>query len=164
MIEGRRFVPSNLYRTKPGDLFAFYGLLMDGSEELAELGAYLGDCAIPGELYSVSDMFPALRHDCSSSGLVQGRLWRVPDDEIIREVVVEQLDAIEHFVPGDLTSSMYVRRPISLQDPGVVAWTYVWNGTFANLARVPSGDWRHEQKEIQQNERLLRSCSYEEYE
>jgi gamma-glutamylcyclotransferase (GGCT)/AIG2-like uncharacterized protein YtfP len=135
---------------REGDLFAFYGILTSDTN-LGEIGTFMVDCRIPGNIYSVHDSFPALMLDdevddvldpAGYPSTVVGRVWRVPEDPDLRSQVVWELDTLEGFIPDQPWNSMYLRQRVELVEPAVSAWVYVWNGRFDNMRQITSGDWR----------------------
>jgi gamma-glutamylcyclotransferase (GGCT)/AIG2-like uncharacterized protein YtfP len=119
----------------PAD-FAFYGTLRRGGGGLERLGLeleWLSPCVIIGSLYRVS-WYPALADD---GGTVVGDLFRIDDPAL-----VDEIDRFEGFDAASPRTSLYVRRQVTLEEPGgVAAWVYVWNRPIDGLERIPSGDW-----------------------
>lgn len=117
--------------------FAFYGTLRCGGGGLERLGlastlAHAGRCVIPGVLYTVS-WYPGL---VPGEGRVPGDLFLVPD-----ATTVAILDRFEGYDAADPSGSLFVRREIDLIEPPTTAWTYLWTGAVADVARIASGDW-----------------------
>src|SRR6476660_7857534 len=121
------------------ELLAVYGTLMsgqsyDGRPDVETMMRPLGPCRIPGVLYSEGD-YPWL---VDGEGQVSGELYEVLDPE--RSFAI--LDAYEnegrHTAEGD---GQYVRRRITLLEPLVDAWVYLWDGAERGEP-ISDGDWR----------------------
>jgi gamma-glutamylcyclotransferase (GGCT)/AIG2-like uncharacterized protein YtfP len=116
---------------------AFYGLLNPGHGpfERLRLGAALepaGPCLIPGRLYDLG-RYPGLRR---GAGAVRGRLFRIRDRRVLRA-----LDAFEEVRRDRPRLSLYLRRPLTLLDPPVRAWVYVYNRPPGPGSRLAEGRW-----------------------
>jgi gamma-glutamylcyclotransferase (GGCT)/AIG2-like uncharacterized protein YtfP len=116
---------------------AFYGLLNPGhgpfeTFRLGEALDYAGPCRIPGRLHDLG-AYPAL---VRGLGMAEGRLYRIRDPRVLRP-----LDGFEAVVRGVPKASEYLRRPIMLAGPAVLAWVYVYNRRPPPGSRVPDGPW-----------------------
>ncbi len=120
-----------------------YGTLMAGDDRggvLRDRAVLVGEATISGDLYDVG-WFPALV-PTTGERRVTGEVWEIPDWSV--ESTISLLDRIEGYREGD-PFSMYVRRPVNalLADGReVVAETYEWNGSTADMARIVGGSWR----------------------
>lgn len=129
-------------------LYAFYGTLMsrDGYEGGVSLtsgvsaGASRGECRIPGLMYSVNGMYPAL---VTGEGVVHGELWEVRPEWAMQAQV--RLDQIEGYRADREAGSLYLRRRVRLLEPDVEAWVYIWNDHPQRLAPIPSGRWSRDE-------------------
>jgi gamma-glutamylcyclotransferase (GGCT)/AIG2-like uncharacterized protein YtfP len=118
--------------TETGALFV-YGTLLRGQPNhiaLPDGAVFVDRCWIPGRLYSVGDMFPALT-DGRDGEAVEGELYVVPS--------FDATDRLERYRPNDPTS-LYVRRR-------ALAWghypvqAYYYNRPVEGLRRIASGNW-----------------------
>lgn len=120
-----------------GDLLAVYGLLRKGEVGFARFGLarafeHVGSCVIPGRLFDLGD-YPGL---VAGEGSVIGELFRVTDMSLM-----SQLDAYEDYDASDENGSRYLRRDVSLIEPAVTAWVYLWNRSVEGCGPIASGDW-----------------------
>ncbi|MFN7056899.1 gamma-glutamylcyclotransferase [Hyphomonas sp.] len=136
---------------RPGDLFAFYGLLKYGAAggpehiPLAEAGEWLTPCLFRGRMYDIGG-FPGV---VAGGGLCHGVLWRIRDTS-----VVEAMDEYED-VTEDLETSLYVRRRIPLLDAGgsptgAEGWIYIYNQATDGLPVIEDGNWSLERGRIRE--------------
>lgn len=127
----------------PTNLF-FYGTLMSHegrSHALGDLAVPVSTGLLRGDLYSVSDAFPAF---VEGDGVVVGEVWRPRDERDLSEIL-RILDGIEGYVEGRPDWSMYLREERALLAPNVVAYTYRWNRPVredGHLSKIDGGDWR----------------------
>jgi gamma-glutamylcyclotransferase (GGCT)/AIG2-like uncharacterized protein YtfP len=121
------------------ELVAFYGTLMSGSPprpQRPDLTAHLrllSDCLIPGALIDLGP-YPAL---LEGDGVVRGELWRTTSAGALAV-----LDSWEGYDSSDEPASEYMRRRISLVEPKVCAWVYLWNHPADGASAIANGDWR----------------------
>ncbi|MBI1180881.1 MAG: gamma-glutamylcyclotransferase [Alphaproteobacteria bacterium] len=119
------------------DHIALYGLLRPGHGpfERMDLGAALepaGPCLIRGMLHDLGP-YPGLR---PGDGTVRGQLYRIRDGRVLR-----RLDAFEDYDPRRPRRSLYLRRPVRLLEPAVVAWIYAYNRAPPAGSRIAGGTW-----------------------
>ncbi|MFL5847201.1 MAG: gamma-glutamylcyclotransferase [Solirubrobacteraceae bacterium] len=121
------------------ELLAVYGTLMSGQSyegrpDVERMMRSLGPCRIPGALYSEGD-YPWL---VQTTGEVAGELYEVLDPD--RGFAI--LDAYEnegrHTDDG---AGRYARVRLTLLEPAVEAWVYVWEGEERGEP-IDDGDWR----------------------
>jgi gamma-glutamylcyclotransferase (GGCT)/AIG2-like uncharacterized protein YtfP len=122
----------------PGELLAAYGELLSNpdveqAEGLKQGLRLRGSCWIPGDLYDLG-MYAAL---VPGDGQVLGELYEVTEPDVF-----EELDWFQAYDRGRQPEPEYVRRRVSLIEPQVRAWVYVYNRDPAEHDRVESGDWR----------------------
>lgn len=127
-----------------GDLFAFYGLLMEGAAsvypplELESGGAFGAACWLRGTLLDMGN-FPGL---VPGDGLVRAQRYVIDDLSLAHE-----LDAFEDLDPAAPDEALYHRLPTPLlaQDgttTGETAWVYWLNPALpADFPVVGSGTW-----------------------
>lgn len=94
-----------------------------------------------GQLYFVAD--GGYPYVIQGEGSVVGKLvYLVPDRY---EQTLQDLDALEEYVPGDEKNSVYLRRRALVRLPDGnerVAWIYYWNFPQITGTRITSGDFR----------------------
>jgi len=127
-----------------GDLFAFYGLLMEGAAGasppvvLEGAGAFGAPCWLRATLLDMGD-FPGL---VPGDGLVRAQRYAVRDLSIVPE-----LDAFEDLDPAAPDEALYHRLPSPLLTgdgtaTGETAWVYWLNPARpADFPIVASGAW-----------------------
>lgn len=116
-----------------------YGGLMRG----CDLHSYMAGAAFVDEGWTdgtlvVLDRYPGL---VEGDGKVLGEIYKLADNT----AMLEALDDLEDFNPGDPDASTYQRqlRQVHANDGSVVdAWTYVYHRDVAGLQVVSDGDWR----------------------
>ena len=86
---------------------------------------YEAPCRIPGELWDLG-AYPGL---VEGAGAAAGELHAILDEDVL--TVLDAFEGVE-----------YVRRKVTLLDPPVEAWVYVFVGGLAGRRPVPSGCWR----------------------
>lgn len=128
-----------------GDVFFFYGTLLDGSNnpvarDVHRLLEPQGAATVSGTLYGVPDeagWFPAL---LPGRGVVHGRLY-APRGEF-SAADLARLDAYEDYDPLRRDRSLYVREAVRLGTGGA-AQAYIYNQLLpdGSLA-IPGGDFR----------------------
>jgi gamma-glutamylcyclotransferase (GGCT)/AIG2-like uncharacterized protein YtfP len=79
--------------------------------------------------------FPGLKFEDGSS--VVGDLYQINDRRML-----ESLDRYEGYHQDDPERSLYIRREVEVD--GERAYTYEYNGTPRQEARIASGDWRQQ--------------------
>lgn len=67
---------------------------------------------------------------------VHGELFRIEDLDVLG-----RLDRYEGYDPAGASSSLFVRRAVSLEAPPKTAWVYWYNDDPETAPPVPSGDW-----------------------
>jgi gamma-glutamylcyclotransferase (GGCT)/AIG2-like uncharacterized protein YtfP len=92
-----------------------------------------GPCLIPGRLYDLG-AYPALVPD--ATGSAAGELLEVADDSVLA-----MLDHYEGYVPDAPDASLFRRELLTLRQPTVTAWVYVYPHPGPPEALVASGDW-----------------------
>jgi gamma-glutamylcyclotransferase (GGCT)/AIG2-like uncharacterized protein YtfP len=127
-----------------GDLFAFYGLLMEGSAsvypplELESGGTFGAPCWLRGTLLDMGN-FPAL---VPGDGLVRAQRYVID-----RLALANALDAFEDLDPAAPDEALYHRLPTPLlasdgAATGETAWVYWLNPARpADFPIVASGAW-----------------------
>ena len=122
----------------------FYGTLMAGFDRRRRIGidsqlTYVGRGSIEASLYDLG-IFPAAVPTPGS------RVWgEVCATEEI-DAVLQALDEIEGYRPGDSDHSLYLREqvPAALPDGRLVqAWVYFYNAPLGHAPLIPSGDYLH---------------------
>jgi gamma-glutamylcyclotransferase (GGCT)/AIG2-like uncharacterized protein YtfP len=61
-----------------------------------------------------------------------------------RRVVLDALDELEGYRPGDPETSLYTRAlaPVTMSDGSIVeAWAYFYNAPLGRAERIESGDY-----------------------
>jgi gamma-glutamylcyclotransferase (GGCT)/AIG2-like uncharacterized protein YtfP len=124
------------------DLVFFYGTLMSGFKRPGRdrIDAKLmpvGRGSIAAALFDLG-LYPGAIP--ATDARVWGELHRMIDSD----AVLQELDAIEGFTPGDSDSSLYVRNetPVTLDDGRTEsAWTYFYNAPLGGAQRIESGDY-----------------------
>lgn len=119
-----------------------YGTLMGGFDRRRRAGIdtrmrLVSRGWITGALYDLG-LFPAAIP--APEGRVWGEVYAVEDDPGVLQI----LDQIEGFRPGDPDSSLYLRAltDVSLPDGNVVqAWVYFYNAPLGHGERIASGDY-----------------------
>jgi gamma-glutamylcyclotransferase (GGCT)/AIG2-like uncharacterized protein YtfP len=122
----------------PAPLLAAYGTLRRTFGRQASLGvddqlSFVTSCWWTGRLYDLGSYPGAV----PGEGTVQGELFRLRDP---RAWTV--LDRYEGYDPDREAASLFVRRPVPMDEPAdEAAWVYWYNGPVGDHERVPSGDW-----------------------
>jgi gamma-glutamylcyclotransferase (GGCT)/AIG2-like uncharacterized protein YtfP len=73
-----------------------------------------------------------------------GRVWGEVYEATQPFMVLQALDELEGYRPGEHESSLYTRMltPVTLQDGRTVqAWAYFYNAPLGRAERIPSGDY-----------------------
>jgi gamma-glutamylcyclotransferase (GGCT)/AIG2-like uncharacterized protein YtfP len=73
-----------------------------------------------------------------------GRVWGEVYEATQPFMVLQALDELEGYRPGEPESSLYTRvlTPVTLQDGRTVqAWAYFYNAPLGRAERIPSGDY-----------------------
>lgn len=125
--------------TSPPEHLALYGSLMASLGGLRRFSGdhdlvYGGPCRIPGRLLDLGD-YPGL---VAGEGRVRGELHRLRDP-----AVLAPLDAYEGYDASDPGASLFLRVAMTLCEPALSAWVYVYNGNPGGHPQIASGDWRH---------------------
>ncbi|MDQ2727061.1 MAG: gamma-glutamylcyclotransferase [Actinomycetota bacterium] len=120
---------------------AVYGSLRRGLAlpyQPPDLDRLLGDrgpCLIAGRLVDLG-AYPGL---VGGQGQVVADLCGLPD-----EATLAVFDDYEGYDPDQPVTSRYLRIRVRLIEPGVDAWTYLYNQAWTPEMLVGSGDWhRH---------------------
>ena len=90
--------------------YAFYGTLMDLYDDLDPFGSYGAPCVIPGQIWSVNDMFPALT---PSEDQVVGQIFQPHPG--LEDLCARIFDHIEGF--DGTPESLYRREVVELLEP-----------------------------------------------
>lgn len=122
-----------------------YGTLRPGEKNYRHYLAGRTVSEVPasaaGQLYFVADGgYPYL---VPGEGRVVGELVYLAPERY--EQTLQKLDALEEYVPGDETHSVYLRRRalVHLPDGNArAAWIYYWNFPQVTGTRIASGDFR----------------------
>jgi gamma-glutamylcyclotransferase (GGCT)/AIG2-like uncharacterized protein YtfP len=120
----------------------FYGTLMAGFDRRRRAAmdaklAFVGRGWIRASLFDVG-LYPAAVP--APDGCVWGELYKVSDTT----AVLQALDEIEGYRPGDPDHSLYVRShvPVTLPSgPQHTAWVYFYNAPLGQAQRIDSGDY-----------------------
>ena len=73
-----------------------------------------------------------------------GRVWGEVYEATQPFMVLQALDELEGYRPGEPESSLYTRvlTPVTLEDGrSVQAWAYFYNAPLGRAERIPSGDY-----------------------
>jgi len=124
------------------DLVFFYGTLMTPFNRTAQLHidkylAYRGGGTIAAALFDLG-IYPAAVPAPDSR--VRGEIYEMTN----RRVVLDALDALEGYRPGDPETSLYTRAltPVTMSDGSIVeAWAYFYNAPLGRAERIESGDY-----------------------
>jgi gamma-glutamylcyclotransferase (GGCT)/AIG2-like uncharacterized protein YtfP len=124
------------------DLVFFYGTLMTPFNRTALLHidqylSFVGSGTIPAALFDMG-IYPAAVPAADSR--VRGEVYEVAN----QHVVLDALDEIEGYRPGEPETSLYTRAltPVTLADGSVVeAWAYFYNAPLGRAERIESGDY-----------------------
>ncbi len=127
------------------DRVFFYGTLMSGFRRpgRSRIDAHLraeGRGWIRAALFDLGIYPAAVPAD-------EGRVWGEVHEMLDAGAVLEALDEIEGYRPGEPDASLYTRvqTPVTLEDGRVFdAWVYFYNAPLGRAQRVASGDYlRH---------------------
>lgn len=124
------------------DLVFFYGTLMTPFNRTAQLHidqflSFRGRGTIAAALFDMG-IYPAAVPAPDSR--VCGEVYEVAS----RRVVLDALDEIEGYRPGDPETSLYTRAltPVTMADGSIVeAWAYFYNAPLGRAERIESGDY-----------------------
>lgn len=137
--------------TNPTNNFlAVYGTLMEG---MSNHGVIKGRAKliapkvkIKGALYAVGgNGFPCFVSDEKKypNETITAEVWEVTDPS-----AWEALDYLEGYDKNDPGRSMYIRRPIQINESGKEFFEgqavniYEWNGPITHLKYIATGDWK----------------------
>lgn len=120
----------------------FYGTLMTGFDRRRRAGIegklrYVGRGSIKAALFDLG-IYPAAVP--APDAQVWGEIYEMDDSS----AVLDALDEIEGFSPGDPDRSLYVRArvPAKLDDGrGVDVWVYFYNAPLGAAPLIASGDY-----------------------
>jgi gamma-glutamylcyclotransferase (GGCT)/AIG2-like uncharacterized protein YtfP len=127
------------------DRVFFYGTLMSGFRRpgRSRIDAHLkaeGRGWIRAALFDLG-IYPA------AVPAAEDRVWGEVHEMLDASAVLEALDEIEGYRPGEPDASLYTRvqTPVTLEDGRVLdAWVYFYNAPLGRAQRVASGDYlRH---------------------
>jgi gamma-glutamylcyclotransferase (GGCT)/AIG2-like uncharacterized protein YtfP len=124
------------------DLVFFYGTLMTPFNRTAQLHIdqhlmFRGRGTIAAALFDLG-IYPAAVPDADSR--VCGEIYEL----INPRLVLNALDELEGYRPGEPESSLYTRAltPVTLDDGSTVdAWAYFYNAPLGRAERIESGDY-----------------------
>jgi gamma-glutamylcyclotransferase (GGCT)/AIG2-like uncharacterized protein YtfP len=124
------------------DLVFFYGTLMTPFNRTAQLNidqhlTFRGRGTIAAALFDLG-IYPAAVPSPDSH--VCGEVYEMAD----RKVVLDALDELEGYRPGDAETSLYMRAltPVTMAGGLVVeAWAYFYNAPLGRAERIESGDY-----------------------
>jgi len=123
------------------DLIAVYGSLLRAEGMLTTIGAtphlrFLGPASVPGKLFDLG-AYPGLQWTPDASTFtVPGELFEIVDPRVL-----SILDEYEGCPFGAPTPAPFVRRPVRLIDPPVIAWVYFYEGPVEDRPRVIGTSW-----------------------
>ncbi len=118
--------------------FFVYGTLLQGMkrEGILKDGIYLGPAITQADLYDIGD-FPGIQ---PGSGTTVGEVYSIKKD------LLNLLDRIEGYSPSDLSSSLFIRKSITVRDfaenKKTAAFTYFFNNKINGYIKIPHGDYR----------------------
>ncbi len=121
----------------------FYGTLMTpfnrpGRQRVAPQLAFSGRGRIRAALFDLGIYPAAVPADDGSQ--VWGEVYEMLDASAVLDV----LDEIEGFRPGEPAQSLYVRTPVEVVMEGgeaLEAWAYFYNAPLGRAQRITSGDY-----------------------
>jgi gamma-glutamylcyclotransferase (GGCT)/AIG2-like uncharacterized protein YtfP len=124
------------------ELVFFYGTLMTPFNRTGRLHidqhlAPVGRGSIAAALFDLG-IYPA------AVPASEGRVWGEVYEATQPFMVLQALDELEGYRPGEPESSLYtrVRTPVTLEDGRTVhAWAYFYNAPLGRAERIPSGDY-----------------------
>jgi gamma-glutamylcyclotransferase (GGCT)/AIG2-like uncharacterized protein YtfP len=124
------------------DLVFFYGTLMTPFNRTAQLHIdqhlmFRGRGTISAALFDLG-IYPAAVPAADSR--VSGEVYEL----INPRLVLDALDELEGYRPGEPESSLYTRAltPVTLDDGSIVdAWAYFYNAPLGRAERIESGDY-----------------------
>jgi gamma-glutamylcyclotransferase (GGCT)/AIG2-like uncharacterized protein YtfP len=124
------------------DLVFFYGTLMTPFNRTAQLHihqylSFRGRGTIAAALFDLG-IYPAAVPAPDSR--VCGEVYEVTS----RSVVLDALDEIEGYRPGEPETSLYMRAltPVTMDDgSSAEAWAYFYNAPLGRAERIESGDY-----------------------
>jgi gamma-glutamylcyclotransferase (GGCT)/AIG2-like uncharacterized protein YtfP len=124
------------------ELVFFYGTLMTPFHRVGRLRIdqhliLVGRGSITAALFDLG-IYPAAVP--ASDGRVWGEVYEVTHPF----VVLQALDELEGYRPGEPEASLYTRvvTPVTLEDGRIVdAWAYFYNAPLGRAERIESGDY-----------------------
>ena len=124
------------------DLVFFYGTLMTPFNRTAQLHidqylSFYGRGTIAAALFDLG-IYPAAVP--AGDSRVCGEVYEIAS----RRVVLEALDELEGYRPGEPETSLYTRAltPVTMMDGSIVeAWAYFYNAPLGRAERIESGDY-----------------------
>jgi gamma-glutamylcyclotransferase (GGCT)/AIG2-like uncharacterized protein YtfP len=124
------------------ELVFFYGTLMTpfnrpGRQRIDQHLAYVGRGSISAALFDLG-IYPA------AVPATEGRVWGEIYEMLNPPAVLQSLDEIEGYRPGEPESSLYtrVKTPVTLEDgASIEAWAYFYNAPLGGAQRIESGDY-----------------------
>jgi len=120
----------------------FYGTLMrpfnrPGRQRIDQHLAYVSRGSIAAALFDLG-IYPA------AVPATEGRVWGEVYDMLNPAAVLQALDEIEGYRPGEPEASLYTRimTPVALEGGGTTdAWAYFYNAPLGGAQRIESGDY-----------------------
>jgi gamma-glutamylcyclotransferase (GGCT)/AIG2-like uncharacterized protein YtfP len=124
------------------DLVFFYGTLMTPFNRTAQLHidqhlVFRGRGTIAAALFDLG-IYPAAVP--AADGRVCGEVYEMTNPRL----VLDSLDELEGYSPGDPATSLYTREltPVTLETGSTVdAWAYFYNAPLGRAERIASGDY-----------------------
>jgi gamma-glutamylcyclotransferase (GGCT)/AIG2-like uncharacterized protein YtfP len=124
------------------DLVFFYGTLMTPFNRTAQLHidqflSFRGRGTITAALFDMG-IYPAAVPAPDSR--VCGEVYEIAN----RRLVLDALDELEGYRPGDPETSLYTRAltPVTMADGSIAeAWAYFYNAPLGRAERIESGDY-----------------------
>lgn len=124
------------------DLVFFYGTLMTGFDRRRRIGidpkmAFRARGWVQAALFDLG-IYPA------AVPAADGRVWGEVFELLDAEGVLNALDEIEGYHPGEPDTSLYLRSrvPVHLADGSTEqAWVYFYNAPLGKAPRIDSGDY-----------------------
>jgi gamma-glutamylcyclotransferase (GGCT)/AIG2-like uncharacterized protein YtfP len=124
------------------DFVFFYGTLMTpfnrpGRQRIDQHLSYAGRGSISAALFDLG-IYPAAVP--ASDGQVWGEVYEM----LSPPAVLQALDEIEGYRPGEPEASLYtrVKTPVTLEDGrSIHAWAYFYNAPLGRAERIESGDY-----------------------
>jgi gamma-glutamylcyclotransferase (GGCT)/AIG2-like uncharacterized protein YtfP len=131
-----------MYTVCVAEFVFFYGTLMAGFDRRRRAAmdtklTFIGRGWINASLFDLG-LYPAAIP--SPDDCVWGELYELSESA----TVLQALDEIEGYRPGDPVHSLYVRSQVGVALPGGgqhTAWVYFYNAPLGQAQRIESGDY-----------------------